>query len=288
MGAFEAATHVEGGDGRYTAEVRPDWQFWGPIGGYLAGLVARAIADDGEVNRFASIYVQFLRPGEVGPAEIELNVLRSSSSTRVVSGTLAQSRGTVLAMHAVLVKGQTPGFSHQQASMPKVKPPEDLSSYEFLADNYATWQKFWEHVEGRPDQWPQWPNGSTTWRSWLRLKGSEDFSDPGLEAARVLLWMDLGPWNTIISFHDYPQRWVAPNLDLLVQFHQPSESEWLLADASSAIAAEGLVGATGRIWRPDGRLIASSSAQLICRDNPAYESQLSALRARPGAVEAKA
>ena len=56
-----------------------------------------------------------------------------------------------------------------------------------------------------------------------------------------------------------------PNLDVTAWFHQPADgSEWLLADYESPIATGALMGATGRIWSRDGRLLASGGAQLLC------------------------
>ncbi len=34
------------------------------------------------------------------------------------------------------------------------------------------------------------------------------------------------------------------------------------------LAAEGLIGATGNLWRPDGKLVASGASQLFCRPRP--------------------
>lgn len=53
-------------------------------------------------------------------------------------------------------------------------------------------------------------------------------------------------------------------------FHDAApDEEWLLCDAHSPVGREGLVGATGRVWAPGGRLLASGSSSLICRPNPA-------------------
>jgi len=42
------------------------------------------------------------------------------------------------------------------------------------------------------------------------------------------------------------------------------DAEWLLADAEAPIGKAGLIGGATRIWTPDGRLVASGGAQLIC------------------------
>ena len=103
--------------------------------------------------------------------------------------------------------------------------------------------------------------------------------DPLLDAARAVLWADLLPWNALPARHDWPRRWIAPNLDLTVQFHACAGGEdWILCDAEAPIAAEGLVGTLGRLWTRDGRLVASASAQLFCVPNPRYDEELEARR----------
>src|SRR5688500_10807325 len=44
MGNLQEDTRVEGRDGRYTAKLSPDWDFWTPNGGYLSAIALRAAA----------------------------------------------------------------------------------------------------------------------------------------------------------------------------------------------------------------------------------------------------
>ena len=65
--------------------------------------------------------------------------------------------------------------------------------------------------------------------------------------------------------------YLAPNMDLAVQFHRAaSEEEWLLSDATAPLAEGGLVGCHSRIWSESGRLLATGTSQLFCRPNPLY------------------
>jgi acyl-CoA thioesterase len=51
-----------------------------------------------------------------------------------------------------------------------------------------------------------------------------------------------------------------------VAFHDPQPaSEWLLADGFGPVAKGGLMGWDGRLWAPEGRLVASGQGQLLCR-----------------------
>ncbi|HXW22574.1 MAG TPA: hypothetical protein VEK14_06655, partial [Rhodomicrobium sp.] len=63
----------------------------------------------------------------------------------------------------------------------------------------------------------------------------------------------------------------APNLDVSAIFlGRAAEDEWLLCDCWAPIARDGLVGCSGQVWSPSGRLIASGSSCLFCRPNPEF------------------
>ena len=59
------------------------------------------------------------------------------------------------------------------------------------------------------------------------------------------------------------------------RFHALAPDEaWLLGEAFSPAAGEGLVGGTGAIWSESGRLLATGGQQMLCRPmhlNPAPE-----------------
>jgi hypothetical protein len=64
-------------------------------------------------------------------------------------------------------------------------------------------------------------------------------------------------------------EYLAPNLDTSAWFHHFNPaSEWLLIDHECTVADHGLMGVNGRVWDPDGRLLATGSAQLCCIPNP--------------------
>ena len=76
-------------------------------------------------------------------------------------------------------------------------------------------------------------------------------------------------WPAAVRAHAAPPEWIAPSLDLSVRFHrlEPS-SEWLLADTTAAVAADGLIGGTASVWSGNGKLLASGGEQMLCRPLP--------------------
>jgi acyl-CoA thioesterase len=97
--------------------------------------------------------------------------------------------------------------------------------------------------------------------------------DPFLDAARSLMWLDLMMWNAALQPHlPWPIAYIAPNLDVTAIFHTSgAEDEWLLCDSHAPVGCGGLVGCSGRVWSPSGRLVASGSSTLFCRPNPLLE-----------------
>ena len=107
-----------------------------------------------------------------------------------------------------------------------------------------------------------------TYQAWFRLVPTAVFEDPWIEAARVLMPIDIVGWPAIGRGWDPVNdgRWVAPNLDLSVSFHQlPNGSPDLLLDGEARIATGGLVGGNGKVWSDDGRLLATGVQQLLIR-----------------------
>ena len=99
------------------------------------------------------------------------------------------------------------------------------------------------------------------------------------DALRMLFWSDFPGWNATTAAHPWPFHFLAPNLDLNVQFHRfAPEAEWILADGVVPLAADGLVGCTSRLWTEDGRLLATALSKHLCRPNPRYAEELARAR----------
>jgi acyl-CoA thioesterase len=88
-----------------------------------------------------------------------------------------------------------------------------------------------------------------------------------VDAARTLIVLDVGSWPAGSRPHAYlDPPFIAPSLDLYASFqHSGVSSEWLLLDAHSPVAGDGLLSWTGRVWSRDRRLIASGGGQAVFR-----------------------
>jgi len=268
---FELATRMEGGDGRYTAVVSPAWEIWGPNGGYMATLALRAAAAEAQIKHPASFYCQFLRPARFDRIEGRVAVAHSGRRAEAIRVSLLQDDKPVLeGLLRTAMPGE--GLEHVNLRAPEVAPPEGLPSLDELLPKGKSFP-FWKNIEARvlltqrfePKRGPIPPH----WLEWYRFRPAPTFDDPVVDAARALVLIDTLGWPATWLQHPKP-KFLAPSLDVVTFFHASArDSEWLLAEQESPIATGGLVGATGRVFTRDGKLVASGGAQLLCAPAPA-------------------
>jgi acyl-CoA thioesterase len=105
----------------------------------------------------------------------------------------------------------------------------------------------------------------------LRYRPVATFDDPFANAGRAVVLLDTMSWPAAVQAHPFPSPYLAPSLDVSVQFHRPApRSAWLLCDTRAPVATGGLIGSQAQVWSEDGRLVASGASQLLCRPNPMY------------------
>ncbi|MGH9027462.1 MAG: hypothetical protein ACRDWD_15300 [Acidimicrobiia bacterium] len=107
--------------------------------------------------------------------------------------------------------------------------------------------------------------------AWFKYLPTARFNDPFVEAGRVLLLADIVGWPA--ASRAVPPaddgRFIAPNLDMAVVFHQPLDaSDYLLLQSEAALASGGFIGGNGKVWSEDGRMLASTAQQMMCRPGP--------------------
>jgi acyl-CoA thioesterase II len=273
MGDLELDTAVEGADGRYTAVLSPDWEIWGPNGGYVASIALRAAAAASRFDRPASLSCHFLTSAAFDVVELRVEVLRSAKRAESLRVSVAQDDRTVLeALVWMVDEGE--GLEHDNAPLPDVPGPDGLPSVEELLPDLGEPRfSFFHNLEERPTDWRgPWETrepGEPRVMSWYRFRPEATFADPVVDACRTVVLVDTFQWPAAAQAHRHPLAWIAPNLDLTVRFHRldPS-SEWLLCRAESPVATEGLVGGTASVWSANGLLLASGSEQMLCRPAP--------------------
>jgi len=259
-------------EGRLTATPSADWKIWGPMGGYIAAIALRAAATavpDG--LRPASFTCQFLAPARFEPVDLMLDLRRSSRRAASVSVSITQDGSPILDAQTWFA-AEADLLEHDHAGSGGAGQPEDHRPIQDLTDEAPPFP-FWENFEGRPLEWIEdldvYPGGEPRWKQWLRFIPGSSFEDPVMEACRLLVLADLPSWPAAIRA--YPgdvafAHYVAPSLDLSVQFHRLTDlGDWLLCSGHAPLAERGLIGFRSEVWTADDRLAASGSGQLLCR-----------------------
>ncbi|HMJ14772.1 MAG TPA: thioesterase family protein, partial [Polyangiaceae bacterium] len=262
-------TRVTGELGRYRANVSRDWEIWGPNGGYMAGLALRAASRESPLSRPASFYCQYLNVAEFAEVSLTVTKLRESKRSCALRVSMTQGERPILEALTWLTDEAHAGLEHDETTAPDVSGPDGLPSFEELKPPGYPWYSFWQNLEtrltsGRLLDAP----GSAKWSGWVRYRPRATFDDPIVDAIRSLILLDTMFWPAAAAAHARPPAFLAPSLDVAVQFHRAvPESEWLLCDTRSPIAAHGLIGGTAHVWSADRRLVATGTSQLLCRPN---------------------
>src|SRR5262249_40856302 len=96
VGALSDDTAVEGGGGKYTAEVGPRWADLGrPLGAIIAGTMVRAASLEAEMPTPVSTTTEFLYPLDPGHVELVCEIRRRSSVLCCVNTVARQGQRTV-------------------------------------------------------------------------------------------------------------------------------------------------------------------------------------------------
>lgn len=265
---LEALAAPEDGAARYRAVLSPDWEIWGPNGGYLAAVALRAAGREAAIARPASFSAHFLSVARFGEVDVAVQALRRGRSTESLRVSVAQQGRPVLEA-LVRTAAAGPGLEHDVARAPDVPDPEGLrSADELRKPEWGTPYPFWQNLESRP-VWPErFDEGERArepvWREWYRFRPRAVFDDPFLEAGRLLVLIDTLSWPAAAQPHP-AAAFRAPNLDVAAWFHRlDPTSEWLLAEHLAPVAEDALMGSTARVFGRDRRLLASGGAQLYC------------------------
>jgi acyl-CoA thioesterase II len=270
VGALDVDTAITPRPGGGTLTLSRDWEIWGPNGGYLAAIALRAAGAATELTRPASFSAHFLGVAEFAPVDLSVRSLRRTKRAESLAVSMTQDGRPVLEAMVWVVADGGQGIEHAAWTMPDVPEPESLRTMGELLPPDAPMFPFWNNLELRPcewiDDWDNRPAGVFHERSWYRFRPTATFADPLLDAARALLILDTVLWPVAARGHPREPEWYAPSVDVQVRFHGLApDDEFLLADAHSPVARDGLVGGVGSIWSQRGALVATGGQQMLCR-----------------------
>jgi acyl-CoA thioesterase-2 len=241
---------------QYEIELHPDWEVWGPNGGYLSSILLRAVGLHANKDVPVSYCGHYLRVPAFGLAQITVDCVKDGKQAAAFQVQLRQS-DNLMTQALVWVCNQGSGLSHQLLPKPTHWLPLEQAGPRPPAGK----MRFWQNLEIRGVK-----NSDGHYSHWYRFAADMDWEDPFADAARSLILIDSMQWPARYYKDVTPPLYVAPSLDLYVQFHRFSpRSHWLFSDALSMSAAHGLVGGGAMVWNDEGQLLASGGSQSLLR-----------------------
>ena len=176
MGDLAIDTAVEQtGSATYTCDLSPDWEIWGPNGGYLASVAMRAAGVASDRARPASINAHFVGAGRSAPVEIATEVNRATRVATSVTVRISQEGRPLLVATVWGVDGDLDGLEHHTELGPHdVANPSELKRTEELlgVQDGSPRHPFWDNIEQRPTEWID---------DWESREVSEPSDRPGAE-----------------------------------------------------------------------------------------------------------
>jgi len=267
MGDLERDTRVRKVDaGRYEASLSPDWEIWGPNGGYLCAVALRAAGDHAVIKRPVALYCHYLRVARFEDVQLKVETImrgRRSESLRV---SIIQDEKLILEA-MVRTAAVVDGFNHAYVQAPAVPMPDGLPSPKDLDFDYGSHHAFWKNFDVRVVQSERFSEPDVArpphFIEWYRVTCEAGFCDPFVDAGRTVLLLDTLGWPAARQPH--PEGgYIAPSLDMAAWFHNPGAThEWVLAESRSPVAGEGCIAANGHLFASDGTLLGTGGTQLL-------------------------
>jgi acyl-CoA thioesterase-2 len=272
VGDLAADTEVFGRDGAYERFLSRDWEIWGPNGGYVASVALRAAGAHSRFDRPASIVGHYLGVASFDdPVELTTTTLRATKRVESIRVSMCQ-RDQPIFEALVWAVGDVDGLEHDATEMPTAPEPTDLLSVQERLRDVAEnmYHRFWRNFDERPltwiDNWEARDRQAPNFASWFRYLPVDTFADQWADACRSLILVDTLPWPAANRYYVNDHGYIAPSIDIAVEFHRfRAEEPWLLAQASARSAHAGLLGGHVDVWARTGELLASGVSQMLFR-----------------------
>ena len=250
MGKFLNDTAlVSLGDNRWQAELHKGWRIGKvPNGGYVMGVIGRAISQTLNDADPLSINAFYLEPTMLGHAEIDVEILREGKGTQFAAARLYQEGGLKLVANAAFtdldrLKGptntlleppQVPRFNPTQA-----QPHGGLEIHDTVDIRVVKGQEFFERRE---------PTNTGEFIAYMRYSDGAEIGTLDL-----LMFVDMMPPP---AFTLVPNVGWVPTVELTVQVRGKPAPGPILCRARSTTLMSGVTELDCEIWDANGALVA--------------------------------
>jgi acyl-coenzyme A thioesterase PaaI-like protein len=222
-GTFADVTALgEQGNGRFAAEVSPEWTIGGkPNGGYLLAMLGRAAASAGHHPHVITASACYLSPPDPGPVSVEAQVLRAGRSASQVRARMSQGDRPCVEALVTTSELDANAKPHWTDGTPPVSQVayEECSRLPSRMPNGAR-VAIMDQVEVRLEPGSSGftrgrPSGRGELRGWLSLPGGEAFTPESLLYAvdaypPATLDIELTGWVPTLELTVYVRALPAP------------------------------------------------------------------------------
>jgi acyl-CoA thioesterase len=252
--AFEEDTAVKAqGDGVYAGIVSDRWSIGGrPNGGYLMGIVLRAIAEESGMAEPLTTTAHFLAPADPGPTLVSVEMVKKGRTVSTARATLSQgARPKVLMMVTLGDLGSQSGPTQVLVSPPDL-PPHLVSSQGRPAPHPIV-----ERFEFLlPQEQAQVADGVvTSTQGRAEFCGKIRFAD-GYQPTLLALPLLVDAYPPAV-FNLGLIGW-TPTQELTVHARGRPQGEWLILRVHTRFLINGTLDEDAELWNEDGTLVAQS------------------------------
>jgi acyl-CoA thioesterase len=126
------------GGRRYRATPHPDWEIWGPKGGYVAAIALRAAGAEAAIPRPSSFTCHYLAVARFEPVEIDVEVLRAGRRSELIRATMRQE-GRLIVETLLLDTIAWPAACGPHAGRDMIAPSLDVTVWFHELDPSSEW-----------------------------------------------------------------------------------------------------------------------------------------------------
>ena len=242
---------------RYTAETMPDWgQGRAALGGLVAGWGLRALAGRVDPSRsLRSVQVSFVGPVAPGTAEVVSRVLRTGRALTCGEARISQGGEDCAVVLAVYGASRPTNLVWPAPPMLPAPSPDSIDP---MVYQEGVTPVFTRHLDYRwATKFMHFSGGDQPEvGGWIRIHDSGP-----LDAAGMLSLLDAWPAPILTLLHrQAPASTVTWMVNLLAAPPPEGWPElgWWRFHGSTVAAGDGYADITGRLWGPDGNLVATS------------------------------